>query len=138
MKKNITLSILFFIFGFLTHAFFFPEVLSNGIADVQNSIVPNLTPTGTAGQPNDPLLTRVTFDGSQFSRHNVTIAFTRYIEIVNANPDTLMWLSSTTPQLATTRGYGNSEAVKMQANKKGQFVVMDKNNPNEKLIITVK
>ncbi|MGI8419979.1 MAG: hypothetical protein ACR2LN_05050 [Candidatus Levyibacteriota bacterium] len=138
MKKNITLSIFFFIFGFLTHAFFFPEVLSNGITDVKNLVIPNLTPTGAADQPKDPLITKITFDGAHFSRHNITIGFTRYVEIVNTSTDKLMSLESSIPQLTTPRGYGESEAVQMQGNKKGQFMVADKNNPAEKLVITVK
>lgn len=138
MKKNIILSILFFAFGFLTHALWFPDVLSNGITDVQNLVIPNTTPTGAPGQPNDPLITRITFDGERFSRHNVTIGFTRYVEIVNTHPTKRMSLFSSTPALTTPRAYAESEAVKMQANTKGQFVVADKNNPNEKLVITVK
>ena len=138
MKKNIILSILFFIFGFLTHAFFFPDVLSNGIADVQNLVIPNLTPTTAAGRPNDPLIAKITFDGEHFSRHNITVGFTRYVQIVNSSPDKPMWLASNAPELTTSRGYGESEAVQMQGNKKGQFVVADRDNQSEKLVITVK
>jgi hypothetical protein len=138
MKKNITLSILFFIFGFLIHALIFPDVMSNGITDVQNIIIPNPTSPATAGQTNDPLITKISFDGVNFSRHNITIGFTRYVKIENTSSNKLMWLTSSAPQLATTRGYGNSEAVQMQGNKKGQFVVENKNNPEEKLVITVR
>ncbi len=137
MKKNIILSIIFFFLGFLTHAFFFPDILSNGITDVKNIAIPNLTPTG-GGQQNDPLITKIGFDGEQFSRHNVTIGFTRYIQIVNTSENTLMELQSTAKELTTTRGYATSEAVQMQFNQKGQFVVADKKNPDEKLVITVK
>ena len=138
MKKNIILCILFFIIGFLMHALVFPDFLSNGVTDVQNLIIPNSTPTEGGAQANEPLITKIDFDGARFSRHNITIGFTRYVQIVNVSPDTLMWLVSSTPQLSTPRGYGNSEAVQMQGNKKGQFVVENKNNPEEKLVITVK
>lgn len=138
MKKNIILSILFFAAGFLTHAFAFPDFLANGITDIQQIAVPNTAPTGGTANENDPLFTKVTFDGETFSRHNVTIGFTRYIQIINENEKELMWLSSNTSDLATTRGYAYKEAVTKQFNQKGQFVVVNKNNPNEKLIITVK
>jgi hypothetical protein len=137
MIKNIILFLIIFALGFLTHALFFPDVLSNGITDVSNLVIPNPTSADPAKQ-TDEAFTKVTYDGTHFSRHNVTISFTRYIQITNVSADKLMWLNSSTPELATTRGYGESETVQMQGNKKGQFVVIDKNNPQEKLVITVK
>lgn len=138
MKKNIALSILFFALGFLTHAFFFPEILANGIADIKNVAVPNVSPTSALSQTNDPLITRVDFDGKKFSKHNVTIGFTRYIQIVNTSKTEKMELIGTVRDLTTPRAYLESEAVKTQFNQKGQFVVADKNNPDERIIITVK
>jgi hypothetical protein len=137
MKKNIVLSILFFVVGFLTHAFFFPDVLVNGIVDVSQVAGPNTQQTENQ-QVNDPQFTKVTFDGERFSRNNVTVGFTRYIQIVNESEKELMWLLSDDPDLTTKRGYGYSEAVQKQFNKKGQYVVINKNNPQEKLVITVK
>lgn len=137
MKRKIFLYLFLFFAGFVTHAFFFPEVLSNGLTDVSNIIIPNnITPTGTTN--NDPLITRIEFNGDRFSKHNVTIGFTRYIEIVNTNSTIKMNLASNNPALTTSRAYGESEAVKTQFNTKGTFVVQDKNNPKEKLVITVK
>lgn len=137
MKRKVVLYLFIFCAGFVTHAFFFPEVLSNGLTDVSNIIIPNnITPTGTTN--NDPLITRVEFDGERFSKHNVTIGFTRYIEIVNTSSTINMNLASNNPALTTARAYGESEAVKTQFNTKGTFVVQNKNNPNEKLVITVK
>lgn len=137
MKKKIILSILLFSSGFLTHAFFFPEFLANGVWSVAEIVVPNPTPANS-DQANDPLMTKITFDGKKFSKHNITIGFTRYIQIVNTNEDELMSLFSNTPELTTPRGYGYLEAVQKQFNQKGQFVVADKDNPDEKLVITVK
>ena len=137
MKKVLSFSILFFVLGFLTHALFFPDVLNNGITDIGALIVPNAKPTSTVTK-HEAALTTISFDGQKFSRHNVTVGYTRYIQIVNTSKDKLMWLISTTDELATKRGYGTSELVTMQANKKGTFVVADKNNPQEKLVITVK
>lgn len=137
MKKNIFLSILFFGFGFLSHAFFFPDFLANGITDVQQIAAPNAKPT-SGTENTDPLITEVTFDGERFSRNNVTIGFTRYIKIVNTSKTDMMELIGSIDELTTPRGYAESEAVQMQFNQKGQFVVADRNNPQEKLVITVK
>ena len=49
-----------------------------------------------------------------------------------------MWLNSNDPLLTTPRGYGESEQVRERMDTLGQFVVADKNNPSERLIITVK
>ena len=124
--------------GFFIHALFFPDVFSNGIF-----VTPAL-PTPDQGQTQAPStnkvqnITTITFDGQNFSRHNVAIEQSRYIVIVNTSKDTLMWLSSNNKDLATPRGYGEGEQVKTRLDDKGQFIVADKNNPSEKLIITVK
>jgi hypothetical protein len=141
MKKNIFLSILFFAFGFFTHAFFFSEVLSNGIADI---IPNNLSTESLIGAPtpaqkeSNAFLTNITFDGDRFSRHNITIEVGSYLVITNTSKEKLMWLLSNTPLLSTPRGYGESEQIRVRMDTRGQFVVADKNNPQEKLIITVK
>lgn len=137
MKKNITLSILFFIAGFFVHAFIFPDFMVNGIVDVSQVAGPNVQ-QGQNQQVNDPQFTKITFDGERFSRNNVSVGFTRYIQITNVSDKEQMWLLSDDPELTTPRGYGTSETVQKQFNQKGQFVVINKNNPKEKLVITVK
>jgi hypothetical protein len=136
MKKLLLPIALSFILGFLTHALLFPDFLNNGIVSVQQLALPN--PSPTKNSVLDPLMTKVTFDGQKFSRHNITIGFTRYVQISNTSQDKLMWLISNDPNLTTPRGYGYSETIQKQFNKKGQFIVEDKNNPQEKLVITVK
>lgn len=138
MKKNITLSIVFFIAGFLMHAFVFPDMLSNGIADVQQIAIPDTKTQNESNGTQDEQFTKITFDGDRFSRNNVTVGFTRYIQIINDNESKLMWLVSDVPELTTKRGYGYKEAIQTQFNKKGQFVIINKNNPQEKLVVTVK
>jgi len=123
--------------GFLTHALFFPDVLTNGIADVKQIALPNTSPTTAIGT-NEPLMTTVIFDGKHFSRNNITVPFSRYLKIENQSKETLMSLTANTPLLTTPRGYGYGEALQVRMDKKGQFIVADKNNPQEKLVITVK
>lgn len=137
MRKNITLSILFFIFGFFTHAFWFPDVLSNGIADVSNLVIPNMTPT-PADAGFHTFSTTINYKEGVFSRHTLTIEVGSYLTIINKSEHHPMWLVSNNPLLATPRGYGQSEAVQVRLDKKGQFLVADKNNPSEKLVIIVK
>lgn len=136
MKKKLLSFILFFFLGFLTHAFVFPDFLANGFTDVSKIVIPE--PSNAPAQAADQQLTIIEFDGKKFSRNNIRVGFTRYLQIVNTSPDKLMWLNSNVPELATVRGYGEAEAVKTQFNEKGTFVVQDKNNPSEKLVITVK
>jgi hypothetical protein len=136
MKKGLLLSFLFFSAGFLTHAFFFPDVLSNGIIDVKTMIIPDTTSAGV--QMNDPLFTKISFDGTKFSRHNITLRKTNYLRITNTNKTKLMELVGTIKELNTPRGYAESETIQVQFNEKGQYAVADKNNPQEKMIITVK
>jgi hypothetical protein len=138
MKKSIFLSLIFFAVGFLTHALAFPDFLSNGITDVQKIAIPDNDQSTLGAQANDEQFTKITFDGEKFSRNNITVGFTRYIQIVNENKTQQMWLLSNTPELTTKRGYAHLEAVQKQFNERGQFVVVNKNNPTEKLVITVK
>jgi hypothetical protein len=139
MKKTIFLSLLFFSLGFLTHALFFPDILANGITDVKNAVLPN-PPSQNQGQANQEnvFMTKIDFDGERFSRNNITVQSASYLIITNTSKDKLMWLDSNNPLLATKRGYGESEAIRQRMDKQGQFVVIDKNNPDEKLVITVK
>lgn len=136
MKKALVLCLLTFFGGFLTHAFVFPDFLANGIVDVQQIALPNPTPTGA--QTQQAFETYITYDGRSFNRHNVTIEVGSYLIITNTNSTKQMWLLSNNPLLETIRGYGESEQVREKIEEKGQFVVTDKNNPSERLVITVK
>lgn len=137
MKKGIFLSILFFALGFLTHALFFPEFLANGLSSVVPDPVVN-TSVQTQTNENNAFMTNIDFDGENFSRHNITIEVGSYLTITNTSNDKLMWLFSNNKQLTTPRGYGQSEQIKVRMDERGAYAVIDKNNPQEKLIITVK
>lgn len=139
-KKSILVGSALFAAGFLTHAIFFPDTLSNGFTDISNIVIPNnITPSGSAASANeDPLVTKIEFDGEHFSKHNVTIGYTRYIQIVNTSKTSGMSLASNMKELNTARPYAESEGIQTQFNTKGTFVVQDRNNPSEKLVILVK
>jgi hypothetical protein len=134
--KKLFLLVIVFVSGFLTHAFFFSDVLSNGIIDVKTMIIPATTSAGV--ETNDPLFTKINFDGTKFSRHTITLRKTNYLRIINTNKTKLMELVGTIKELNTPRGYAESETIQVQFNEKGQYAVADKNNPQEKMIITVK
>src|SRR5690348_12024836 len=95
-----------FLAGFLTHAFFFPDVLSGGISDVSQIVIPNPTPTGTTKLRD--LINTVTYDGEHFSRHTLTIEVGTYLAVKNSSPDKLMWLNSNNPAFITPRGFAES------------------------------
>ena len=134
---KILLTSIAFISGFLTHALFFPDFLANGITDIRQIVIPNPTPAGTASN-TQAFETKITFDGTHFSRHNITNGVGNYLMIINIAQHNAMWLISNDPQLATPRGYGESEQVRERMDTRGQFVVEDKNNPQERLIVIVK
>lgn len=127
-----------FILGFVTHALYFPDILANGIVDVQRIALPNTVPTQGASNGTDEFETKITYDGERFSRRNITVKVGNYLTIINSHPEKLMWLNSNEPALSTSRGYGKSEAVRHRMDAGGQFVVVDKNNTQEKIIIIVK
>src|SRR5882724_8847510 len=119
--KLLILVLVVFGAGFLTHALLFPDFLANGISDVSQIALPKPIPTNQQAAP-DPLVTKVDFDSTHFSRHNITVRFSRYIQITNTNKESLMSLASNNPLLTTPRGYGYLEAVQTRMDKKGQFV----------------
>jgi hypothetical protein len=135
--RNLLLLGFVFGLGFLTHAFIFPDVLVNGFSDVQNLVIPNVSPTPNQNT-NDTFQTTITFDGTHFSRHSLVLPFESYIIIKNISQNSLMWLLSNYPPLATPRGYGYTEEINIRLDKRGTFVVEDKNNPSERIVITVK
>lgn len=140
MKKVVSSFLILCVFaaGFLTHALLFPDFLANGVTIIPKELGPGITPTPTPFELHT-FMTKIDFDGEHFSRHNVTIEVGSYIIITNTNPNNqLMWLTSNNPQLATSRGYGQSEQVNVRLDTKGEYLVSDKNNPEERLLISVK
>ena len=135
MRKSLLLLIIGFGLGVLSHALVFPDFMANGIVLIPDRTIENakLPPQPTL----EPSTITITYNGS-FSRHNVTVPFTRYIVIRNESENTQMWLDAELPQLSTVRGYAYGEQVRSRMDKKGQFIVQDKNNPHERLLITVK
>jgi hypothetical protein len=141
MKKNVLLTILAFSLGFLTHALFFPDMLAHGLDSFlpKDASTDPTTNTTVQNPDNSTFMTQIAYDGEQFSRHNITIEVGSYLTITNTNKDNkLMWLLSNNKLLSTGRGYGQSEQIRVRMDQQGTFAVIDKNNPQEKLVITVK
>lgn len=138
MVKLFIVLLLGFGLGFITHALYFPDILANGIVDVQKVVLPNTVPTLAPGTNESDFETKITYDGENFSRNNIKIGVGNYLTITNTSPNKPMWLQSNEPALATVRGYGETEAVRHRMDTGGEFVVVDKNNPKEKIVITVK
>jgi hypothetical protein len=141
MKKTIFITLfssLFFSLGFITHALLFPDFLVNGFSDIQKIALPNTASTPAPAGAKYAFETKITYDGERFSRHNIVVGVGNYLMITNLASHSPMWLTSNDPQLATPRGYGESEQVRERMDTRGQFVVADKNNPEERIVITVK
>lgn len=123
--------------GFLLHAFFFPDVLSNGIIFTPDTILSNEV-TGTQSDKTNERFTDITYDGKKFSRTNISIGIADYVTITNESKEVLMSLSSDEPLLATPRGYAYKEQVRARLDTKKRVTVHDTNNPSVRLTITVK
>ncbi len=133
MKKLILFAVIFAL-GFFTHAIFFPDTFSNILVDTKNIVIPDSQPTPEGNK----LITTITYDGERFSDHSLHITTTSYVVIKNNSKEKRMELVSNNPLLTTPRPYGFSEAINQRLDKAGTYVVRDKTNPNEEIVIVVK
>lgn len=138
MKKLILVLLIGFICGFLTHAVFFPDLFAGGIFLLPQA--PQNAPQQgqTSSQIQVVNETKITFDGTSFSRTNVRMESSRYISITNMSQNTTMDLNSSEPGLSTPRPYAYLETVRTRIDKPGQYVVADRKNPTVRMVITVK
>lgn len=137
IKKLLIFGVIFAL-GFFTHALFFPDVLVNGFADVSAIVVPNTSPTPGGQDVNNTFMTKITYNNKRFSRHSLVIPIESYVQIENQSETDRMWLVSNNPLLTTPRGYSYTEQILVRLDHRGTFVVQDKNNPREQIVITVK
>ena len=136
MKRTVLLFIFAFGIGFITHALFFPEVLSNGILFKPEVLISN-DPLKTFETPEENEYI-VEYRNGKFSRTNITVPVGRYFVLINKSPDTLMDVVSTLKPLSTPRPYGLEEQVRLRLDSKGQYYIQEKENKNNQLVITVK
>lgn len=120
--------------GFFTHAIVFPDTFTNVWVDTKNIVMQDIQPTPQVNKR----ITTITYDGNRFSDHSINMETTSYIIIKNTSKETKMELISNNPLLTTTRPYGFSEAINQRIDKSGTFVVRDKTNPAEELVIVVR
>lgn len=136
MKRAVLLFIIAFSIGFITHALFFPEVLSNGIL-FKPEVLISTDPLKTFEKPEENEYI-VEYRDGKFSRSNITVPVGRYFVLINKSPDTLMDVVSTLEPLSTPRPYGLEEQVRLRLDSKGQYYIQEKENKNNQLVITVK
>ena len=139
--RKLLLALLLFAAGFLTHALVFPDYLANGILFQPDAVFTNLGSSNQiSNQTKEPTTHEnvVTFDGSKFSRSNITIPISDYVTIRNESNETQMLLISDNSALTTPRAYAYSEQVRTRLDKEGQYHVIEKNGSNARLTITVK
>lgn len=139
--KKLLLVVIVFILGFFTHALFFPDLFANGIMLSSDALFSNVKTASSASNQQaeaEKHVVLVTYDGTSFSRTNVTVPLSDYIVIRNESQDTQLWLAADMPELATSRGYAYKEEVRVRLDKKAQIHVLNKLNPQARLIITVK
>lgn len=136
MKRILLISVLFFGFGFIVHALFFPDLLSNGILFKPEVLI-----------SNDPIKTLETIEKNEyiveykdgkFSRSNITVPVTRYFILINKSENSLMDVLSTVKGLTTPRPYGFGEQLRQRLDTKGQYYVQEKGDSTNQVVITVK
>lgn len=136
MKRILLSSIIAFLVGFLTHALFFPDLLSNGILFKPEVLISN-EPLKTVQEleANEYV---VEYKDGKFSRSNITVPVGRYFILINKDPEKLMDIVSTLKTLSTPRPYGLEEQIRLRLDTKGQFYIQEKENKSNQLMITVK
>lgn len=80
---------------------------------------------------------KVFFDGQKFDPQYVSVPIGKRIEITNKSNSELMQLVSTSEQLTTERGYGESERFIVVLMEEGVYTVSTAANSQAKLEITV-
>ncbi len=139
MRRTILIALIGFIGGFVLHSLFFPDLLTNGVIFLPRAPLQSVQGDRiNDSQQNDPLLTKIAFNGSSFERTNVTIESSRYIAIVNMSEDETMDLRSDLPNLQTPRPYGYREEIKARLDKKGQFLIWSAKDPQVRMLVTVR
>lgn len=125
--------------GFLLHALVFPDLFSNGIVILPSLQTQSVSPLQTIPQPtHEPLTKTISFTQKGFSRTNIRVESSRYLQIRNDDATGTMDLSSNYPGLSTPRPYSYQEQLRVRMNKAGTFIVEDKADPSHRLVITVK
>ena len=124
--KIILILLIGFTFGFMAHALFFPNLLLNEPTQKHLNLQPQ--ENQLRGPENDPVITKVFFDGEHFSRKRISIQVTRSIQIINQNKDKPMQLVSSELSLTTPRKYGYTEGLLKQFDKKGEYIVSNLEN----------
>ncbi len=140
MNKKSTLFLIFFFFiaGFMTHAIFFPAVLTNNLMLYTKKSLENVK-TPTPGVENtNKALTLVSFEEGEFDPQVAVVGKSYYLGITNKSSKELMTLTSDNPLLRTPRGYGESEQLLIQLYDIGEYTVSSTLHPDRFLKVIVK
>jgi len=92
--------------------------------------------TTSAKQQADAFFTDIVYKDGHFEPSHVKVKVGNYLTITNRS-DSLMWLVSDHPKLNTVRGYGESERLKIMADKEGSYTIGNKLNLNAKATIAI-
>lgn len=131
LLKGLPLISIPFIAGFLVHALFFPDVLSNGIV-----FIPDQKAESQQGSARS-IFTDIVFDGKRFDRTNVTLRVSDYLSITNESEGASMMLVSSEEGLSTPRPYMYTEQVRMRMDIPGTYYI-EETTTGSKLAVTVK
>lgn len=131
MIKKVAIIIAVFGLGFFAHALLFPNLFSQtpDLETTKAKILGENTDSNTSDSTvTNKSFTVTTFKNEKFNPSKIFVKQGYYVGIRNDDPENLMWLVSETRELTTPRGYGLSEQIKQRMDKKGEFVVYEKNS----------
>ena len=139
-KKLILVGLLSFVSGFIIHALFFPYMFTEKQVIQTSKDISYLKDTKLKATPVDQendLITYVDYAEGNFHPASITITKGNYVAITNRHKDRQMWLSSEKDFLSTMRPYSTGERLQTTIATAGTYTIIDKNNPEAKLSITV-
>lgn len=137
MIKILLVLIVSFTAGFFVHALVFPDKFSQtpNIEATKQKILGEQSSNKLDSTETNPSLKIVEYKDGKFSPSKIYIQQGYYVAIRNMDEDEYMWLLSEDKDLTTVRNYALSEEVKKRMDKKGTYVVYEKNSQSPLTIV---
>jgi hypothetical protein len=124
-----------FILGFIAHAYFYTPGNPLSLGRMTAPVVAPVVAQNKALVGDKPLYEIDYVDGN-FTPSFTSVRYGRYIMVFNKTTSRV-WFVSDYPELNTVRPYGESEALKIRADRIGTFKLSNKLNLNASATITV-
>jgi len=140
MNKKSIIFLLFFFFcaGFITHALFFPTILTQNFLLYTKKSLKNENISVPVVKNTNPALTLISFEEGEFDPQVAVVGKSYYLAITNKSKKEPMMLTSANALLRTARPYGESEQLLVQLYEEGEYTVSSVLHPERTLKVIVK